>query len=62
MPSITDPHRRVKALAEPRLRQWLDAGGRFEIWSWGKRGGRGERKLWTLRSEALLSSDFRGAA
>lgn len=45
--------RREKALEEPRLRAWLDAPARFEVWSWAKRGPRGERKLWTLRREAV---------
>lgn len=41
---------RTKALAEPRLRDWLMGGGRFEIWSWSKlASGR-----WTLRRERLL--------
>ena len=44
-----------KAREEPRLIAWLLAGGRFEVWSWAKRGARGKRKLWTLRrTEALL--------
>jgi hypothetical protein len=43
--------RRGKALAEPRLRAWLAAGAGFEVWSWGKKGGAGKRKLWTLRRE-----------
>jgi hypothetical protein len=25
--------RRAKAIAEPRLRRWLELGGRFEVWS-----------------------------
>ncbi|HYM95805.1 MAG TPA: hypothetical protein VET26_00755 [Candidatus Sulfotelmatobacter sp.] len=45
--------RRTKALAEPRLRAWLAAGGGFEVWSWGKKGAAGKRKLWTLRREQL---------
>ena len=45
--------RRRKIDAEPRAQQWLAAGGKLEIWSWSKRGGRGERKLWTLRVEAV---------
>src|ERR1700740_1040081 len=45
-------HRRAKILAEPRARQWVEAGGRLELWSWSKRGGAGERKRWTLRVEA----------
>jgi hypothetical protein len=44
--------RRDKILAEPRARQWVEAGGRLELWSWSKRGGRNvTRKLWTLRVE-----------
>lgn len=49
--------RRTKALAEPRLRAWLDAGARFEVWSWAKRGARGKRKTWTLREEAVTFAD-----
>lgn len=26
----------VKSLAEPRLREWLAAGGKFEVWGWRK--------------------------
>lgn len=49
--------RRTKALAEPRLRAWLAAGARFEVWSWSLRGGRGKRKLWQLRAESLTAAD-----
>lgn len=45
--------RRDKALAEPRLQAWLDAGGRFAIWSWRKAGARGKRKTWTLWAEGI---------
>jgi hypothetical protein len=45
--------RRTKMLAEPRLRKWLDAGGKAEIWSWSKCGARGKRKTWTLRREPI---------
>ena len=39
-----------KHLQEPRLRVLLACPTRhFEVWSWGKRGARGKRKLWTLR-------------
>ena len=26
-----------KSLAEPRLREWLKCGGRFEVWGWDRR-------------------------
>jgi hypothetical protein len=45
--------RMTKAIEEPRLRAWMVAGGRFEVWSWARRGERGKRKLWTLRRERL---------
>jgi hypothetical protein len=45
--------RRTKALAEPRLREWLESGGRFEVWSWAKQGPRGKVKRWTLRREEI---------
>jgi hypothetical protein len=32
--------RRNKILLEPRIKQWLDAGGLFEVWSWSKKGHR----------------------
>jgi hypothetical protein len=36
-------------MAEPRLAIWLSTGQRFVVWGWGKKGGRGERKLWCCR-------------
>jgi hypothetical protein len=58
--------RRTKSLAEPRLRAWLEAGGRFAIWSWAQRrtdavlrdGRRSRRKVWTLREEELTLADI----
>ncbi len=50
--------RRHKILAEPRARQWLEAGGRLELWSWSKRGDRGKAKRWTLRVEAFSVEDW----
>jgi len=50
--------RRAKILAEPRALQWLQAGARFEVWSWSKRGPRGKRKLWTLRVQEIRVEDF----
>jgi hypothetical protein len=45
--------RRTKALAEPRLKEWLASPARFEVWSYSKTGARGKRKLWTLRREPI---------
>lgn len=39
----------TKALAEPRLREWLMTNNIFEIWGWRKVGPRGKRKLWQVR-------------
>lgn len=50
--------RRDKILAEPRARQWVEAGGKLELWSWSKQGARGKRKLWTLRVEAFRVEDW----
>lgn len=52
--------RRTKILAEPRARQWVEAGGQLELWSWSMRGGAGARKLWTLRVETY--DEMRAAA
>jgi len=43
----------TKAMLEPRLRTWLEAPARFEVWSFAKRGAAGKRKLWTLRAQAI---------
>lgn len=45
--------RRTKILGEPRVRDWTYAGGLFELWSYTKRGERGARKLWALRTETF---------
>lgn len=47
-----------KALAEPRLKRWLEAGGRFVIWSWSKKGARGKRKLWTVRKQEIKLNEL----
>lgn len=49
--------RRAKSLAETKLVEWLHAGGRFEVWSWSKRGARGKRKLWEVRREEITKDD-----
>jgi hypothetical protein len=53
--------RRAKILAEPRAKQWIEAGGLLSIWSWAKQGARGKRKTWTLRIEAITASMFEQA-
>lgn len=50
--------RRAKSIAEPLLRGWLESGGRYEVWSWSKRGERGKRKVWTLRREEIRVDDL----
>ncbi len=37
-----------KSLVIPELKIWLEAGNRFEVWGWKKKGKRGKRKLWTV--------------
>lgn len=50
--------RRTKTLLEPRVAEWVRAGGHFEIWSWTKRpNGR-----WELRAELLDSTILSHAA
>ena len=38
-----------KCEANPLLKVWLDAGNKFQVWGWGKKGAKGKRKLWELR-------------
>ena len=45
--------REKKALEEPRLLTWLQAGGRFSVHGWALRGARGQRKLWTLSERKI---------
>jgi len=45
--------REKKSLAEPRLLTWLQAGGRFSVHGWAKRGAKGQRKLWTLSERKI---------
>jgi hypothetical protein len=53
--------RRDKILAEPRAKQWVDAGGQLELWSWSKRGDRGKAKRWTLRVETYAEMRAAGS-
>jgi hypothetical protein len=47
--------RLAKAVAEPRLATWLEAGGRFEVWSWRKAAATGR---WTVRREPVTLADI----
>lgn len=47
-----------KALAEPRLLEWLQNGNRFSVWTYGLRGAKGKRKLWKLRETKIGVEDF----
>lgn len=48
----------LKIKAEPRLYSWLRHGGRLQVWSYSKKGKKGERKLWTLRKEEVTLDSF----
>jgi hypothetical protein len=43
--------RRTKC--EAMGRRWITTGNQFELWGWAKQGPRGQRKIWTLKREAL---------
>ncbi len=48
----------TKSLAIPALKVWLESGGRFQVWSWGRKGKQGEKKRWRVRIEEVrLSGD-----
>ena len=47
-----------KMLAEPRLRTWLQAGGKVELHSWAMRGAAGRRKLWTCAVREVTLEDL----
>lgn len=46
-------NRRAKILAEPRIKQWLAAGGLVELWSFTKPHNR-----WVLRTDAILITEY----
>ena len=52
--------RREKILATPDAVRWLLAGNEIVLHAWGKRGGRGKRKMWTLNSENITADMFGG--
>lgn len=40
---------KIKTECSEAARTWLYHGNRIQVWGWGKKGRRGERKKWTLR-------------
>ena len=50
-----------KSLAEPRLKTWLEAGGRFAVMGWAKKGPRGGRKTWQPIWKEITHADFNDA-
>ena len=48
----------TKAKAEPRLKLWLEAGGRYEVWSWHKYAKPKDGKWWRVRREAITLADL----
>jgi hypothetical protein len=53
--------RLTKAMAQPKLRAWLEAGNQFEVWSWAKRGARGKAKRWAMRRDVVTVERLDGA-
>lgn len=49
--------RRKKAMEEPRLREWLRAGGTFELWSWKCSDFFGKRRWQVLREQIRFEGD-----
>lgn len=47
-----------KAKQLPAIRSFVQAGNRFVVWGWAKRGPRGKRKVWELKETALTGNDF----
>jgi len=47
------PSRIQKASLSPNLSVWLQAGNRFAVWGWAKRGAKGKRKVYQLREEVV---------
>jgi len=44
---------KMKVKNNKKLNIWLKSGGMFEIWAWAKKGKKGKRKLWVLRTAKL---------
>ena len=50
-------NRVAKSSQNSNLRAWLASGASFEVWGWGRKGKRGKRKIWTLRSVSIKRLD-----
>lgn len=46
-----------KAQSLPALRTWLEAGNRFEVWGWSKRGNRWRVRIVAIRNPADLATE-----
>jgi hypothetical protein len=44
----------TKSIQLPGLLAWLQASNRFQVWGWGKKGKKGQRKLWSLRIQEIV--------
>jgi len=53
--SAVDHQKRVRKIMASPVARRLAYFFSIEVWSWGKRGERGKRKLWTLRREGLTA-------
>lgn len=49
---------KIREDCQAAARDWLEAGGRIAVYGWAKKGGRGQRKLWTLRVEHVHLDDL----
>ncbi len=57
--SASNHSARIHKLKETQgVKEWLSCGGRMEVHSWGKRGPRGKRKVWTRKVTELTLEDL----
>ena len=47
-----------KLISAPASRILLSAGNRIEVWTWGKRGKKGQRKTWQLQRKPVTLADL----
>lgn len=58
-----------KAMESENLQKWLEGGGKFEVWSWGKRERKGKERwcshkgdrcgcVWVPRTTEILQEDY----